>query len=253
LRVFTVSDIHLDYQENRNWFENLSLFDYKNDIIIIAGDVSDSLSILDKAFKNLKRRFSEVLFVLGNHELWVLRDKNINSFDKFFSVAEIVSGRGIVTKPFHYGSLSIIPLMSWYDYSFGMPSSDLKKTWMDYIACRWLGFNEESVNRYFLSMNEKNLEINNKIIISFSHFMPRIDIMPSFMPADRRILYPVLGTSLLESHIRRLGSDIHVYGHSHVNVEVKRDNILYINNAFGYPHETYITRKKLKCIYDLDN
>ena len=254
MRIFAVSDIHLDYKENQIWLDNLSFNDYQDDILILAGDVSDSLRILDSAFKTLRSRFREVLYVPGNHELWVLRDRNVNSFDKFIGVIEIASNRGILTKPFHCGSLSIVPLMGWYDYSLGPPSLDLKKKWMDYVACRWPGgLTEEEITRYFISMNEEHLGVENEIIISFSHFMPTINIMPSFIPPDKKILYPVLGTSLLEKQIRMLGSDIHIYGHSHVNMEVHKDGTLYLNNAFGYPHETYITRKKLVCVYESNN
>lgn len=41
-----------------------------------------------------------------------------------------------------------------------------------------------------------------------------------------------------------------VYGHSHINRQVFKDNTMYINNAFGYPDETQITAKELKCVFE---
>jgi len=73
--------------------------------------------------------------------------------------------------------------------------------------------------------------------------------MPHYIPADKRMLYPVLGSSLLEAQLRVLDSKLHVYGHSHVNRQVRIDGVTYINNAFGYPNETRITAKQLLCIY----
>jgi Icc-related predicted phosphoesterase len=108
----------------------------------------------------------------------------------------------------------------------------------------------DEITRHFISMNVPLLNTTNKLIISFSHFMPRIDIMPDFIPLFQRRLYPVLGSSLLEQQIRKLGSHIHVYGHSHVNRFIEKDGVTYINNAFGYPYETAITAKKLLCIYE---
>lgn len=93
------------------------------------------------------------------------------------------------------------------------------------------------------------IEIRKSLFISFSHFLPRIDLMPYFIPCSKRKLYSVLGTILLEKQIRKLGSKIHVYGHSHINNQIMKDNTLYLNNAFGYPYETQITAKELKCIY----
>jgi predicted phosphodiesterase len=74
--------------------------------------------------------------------------------------------------------------------------------------------------------------------------------MPSFIPPEKRIVYPALGTILLEKQIQRLHSSIHVYGHTHVNQQVTKDGTSYINNAFGYPSETRITAKNLKMIVD---
>lgn len=41
--------------------------------------------------------------------------------------------------------------------------------------------------------------------------------MPFFIPPKYREIYCVLGSSIIESQIRNLKSNIHVYGHSHVN------------------------------------
>jgi len=66
---------------------------------------------------------------------------------------------------------------------------------MDFEACRWpenLGLCE--ITSYFVALNESSLHIRNQTVISFSHFLPRIDIMPNFIPQEKRILYPALGT-----------------------------------------------------------
>ena len=74
--------------------------------------------------------------------------------------------------------------------------------------------------------------------------------MPSYIPFAKMVLYPVLGTTLLEKQIRRLGSNIHIYGHTHVNANVVKDNIRYINNAFGYPYEHHIAAKEMLCVWE---
>jgi Icc-related predicted phosphoesterase len=102
----------------------------------------------------------------------------------------------------------------------------------------------------FAEMNERKLNTTNRTVISFSHFVPRIDVMPSYFSKERRVLYPVLGTELLEKQIRSLRPAIHVYGHSHVNRRVPIEGVCYINNAFGHPGETRITAKQLLCIWE---
>ena len=43
MRVFALSDIHIDYHENEQWLSRLSSMDYQEDILILAGDVTDNL------------------------------------------------------------------------------------------------------------------------------------------------------------------------------------------------------------------
>ncbi len=252
MRVFAVSDVHIDYIENRKWLFGISGNDFKDDILILAGDITNNISVTIKALVYLKKCFREVLFIPGNHDIWVNHsNNNRNSIDNFELLKKISANCGIKMEPFHFNGLSIVPLLGWYDYSFGQPSRKIYDIWIDYAACEWpAGYNEKSITDHFISLNEPFLNVKNDFIISFSHFVPRIDVMPSFIPIHKRILYPVLGTDLLEKQIRRLGSKIHIYGHSHVNTRGFIGNIEYINNAYGYPSETIITAKKLLKIYD---
>lgn len=251
MRVFAVSDIHIDYSENKHWMLNLSNIDYQQDILILGGDVSDKLSLLELCFSELARKFKKVLFVHGNHELWVSREKSFDSMQKFHKVCEIALDNEIVLEPFTEDELSIVPLQSWYDFSFAKPSEQLLKVWGDFHSCRWPNeISCEVITAYFLDRNRPCLDIKNKTLITFSHFLPRIDLMPEYIPERFRYIYPVLGTNLLEEQVRLLNPDIHVYGHSHVNRKVLLDGIQYINNAFAYPSEKVISNKNLYCIYE---
>ena len=44
--------------------------EYRQDVILVAGDVSDSLDTLEKTLQLLAAAFKAVFFVTGNHELW---------------------------------------------------------------------------------------------------------------------------------------------------------------------------------------
>jgi predicted phosphodiesterase len=251
MRVFAVSDIHIDYLENRNWLFGLSADDYREDILILAGDISDKLDLLEQCFRSLSTKFLKVLFVPGNHELWVSRDGISSSINKYKHICEMAESCGISMQPFHVDSLSIIPLLSWYDFSFASPGPKLLDTWIDFRACVWPDqLQPLGVTKYFLEKNECHLNLTNKTLISFSHFLPRIDLMPSYIPQAYHYIYPVLGSELLETQIRILKPDIHVYGHSHVNRHLTMEGVQYINNAFGYPSEDRIAKKQLLCIYE---
>lgn len=251
MRVFAISDIHIDFDENYKWFNSISDYDYKDDILILAGDIIDKISEIDRAFKIIRSKFSRIAYVPGNHDLWIDSNEIKDSIDKFNIIKKSASDNGIDMEPVNIGELSIVPLLGWYDYTFGNPVDELMNSWSDYIACKWPeNYDVTDITLYFVSLNESFLNIKNSFIISFSHFLPRIDVMPSYIPDKKRILYPVFGTTLLEKQIRKLGSNIHIYGHSHLNMQITLDNIIYINNAYGYPYEKRITAKKLKCIYE---
>jgi predicted phosphodiesterase len=252
MRLFALSDIHVDYEVNARWVANISSADYHDDVLILAGDVTDKLPLLDWCLCTLASRFKKVLFVPGNHDLWVVNEGCVKtSLQKFDDVAAVVESSGASMRPFRERSVSIVPLLGWYDYSFGEPSEELRSIWMDYRACRWPGgFREKEIAMYFAGLNNRHAGAIADKVITFSHFLPRIDLMPQFIPQKNTLLYPVLGTTRLEQQLRLLNPSIHIYGHSHVNRNVTINGITYINNAFGYPHETRITSKRLVCILE---
>lgn len=251
MRVLAISDIHADYKENELWLMELSSFDYQSDILILGGDITDDLLLLDRCFYSLSKKFMKILFVPGNHELWVIRGDISTSLQKFKRVCEIAEDRGICLNTHSIGSLSIVPLLGWYDFSFGAPCSRITSEFMDFHACKWPNeFSIPAVAEYMIDKNNSSLTVTNETVISFSHFLPRIDVMPDYIPPEFRYIYPVLGSVLIEKQVRKLNSQIHIYGHSHVNQQIEIEGIRYINNAFGYPSETRIAKKNLITIYN---
>ena len=247
MRVFAVSDLHVDFDDNARWLDGLSEHDYRQDVLILAGDIADSIRLIEWGLSLLVRRFAAVLYVPGNHELWIGRgvdDASETSLQRFARVCQMADACGATTEPFTRGALSIVPLFGWYDYSVGEPGPELRRRWRDFRACRWPdGFEVRDVTAHFLSLNERALTTSNQRVLSFSHFMPRADLLP--VRPDRLVLHPVLGAAGIDEQVRRLGATLHVYGHSHVNRRLTRDGVIYVNNAFGYPSEAHYTAKQL--------
>jgi predicted phosphodiesterase len=252
MRVFALSDIHVDYDENGQWVRDLSPSEFVDDILILAGDVSDSAARLRFCLETLTRKFRKVLCIPGNHDLWVIRDREPKtSLDKFAEVVQIATESGASMERFACDGLSIIPLLGWYDYSFGAPSEALKSAWMDFHACRWPeGFEAADVAAHFAGLNDLSTPASEGMVITFSHFLPRIDVMPGAIPLEGRWLFPVLGTTRLDMQLRTVGAKLHIYGHSHLQRRVQLDGVTYVNNAFGYPHETWITSRGLLCVHE---
>ena len=251
MRVHALSDLHLEYADNRLWLSSLSADDYQDDVLILAGDLAASERWLSVGFAALTTRFRHVLYVPGNHELWIEpHQRGITSFERFESVRIQAREHGIATSTMDFDGLTIVPLFGWYDYSFGMPSDELQSRWADYRECYWPSdITSSEITGRFTSLNEVDIR-RDGVVITFSHFLPRIDLMPATMPEHMRYLYPVLGTTALDAQLRQAGSSIHVYGHSHLNRDIALEGTRYVNNAFGYPRESHIAAKQLRCIYE---
>ena len=247
MRLFALSDLHVDYEANFKWVRNLSRIDYRDDVLMVAGDVTHHQSQLAACLDTLVARCRNVLFVPGNHDLWVWgEEREQTSLHKFARVVATVEASGAVMRPSWYGQTLIVPLLGWYDYSFGAPSEELRQMWMDYRACRWPEeFEVEDVAAHFAGLNRELAPAAASRVITFSHFLPRVDLVPAFVPARHRVLDPVLGSTRLERQLRQLGSTLHVYGHSHINRRVRLDGVTYVNNAFGYPSESGMTAREL--------
>lgn len=252
MRVFALSDVHIDYPENKRWLSKMSHWDYQDDWLLLAGDISDRLSLLAQCFNIVQRNFAKVLFVPGNHDLWIKREPFATSIDKYHAVLALAQEHGLDCQQISNERLSCVAIHGWYDYSFGQPSEQLKTAWVDYRACRWPeGYTEQTICDYFLTQNLAPIANRDPkhTVITCSHFLPRIDVMPNFIPHKHRIVYPVLGSIKIDAALRQHNPSIHVYGHSHVNVDTTIGGVRYLNNAFAYPQEKRIARKRLKCIY----
>src|SRR6202007_1195330 len=127
MRIHALSDLHIDYDENARWVANLSIAEYQDDVLILAGDVTDTRRLFEWCLSTLAKRFYKVLFVPGNHDLWVAReDHGKNSLQKFDDICAVVESSGASMQAFCEQDVSIIPVLGWYDYSFGEPSEELK-------------------------------------------------------------------------------------------------------------------------------
>src|SRR5215475_5863203 len=71
MRIFAISDLHMDFAENRRRLLQVSPMSYLEDVLVVAGDVADDLRIIDWTLRKLRSQFSQVFYVPGNHELWV--------------------------------------------------------------------------------------------------------------------------------------------------------------------------------------
>jgi hypothetical protein len=87
-------------------------------------------------------------------------------------------------------------------------------------------------------------------VISFSHFLPRRDLLPAAERLRFKGLPKVAGCAALDQQIRHLKSCVHVFGHSHINCDRVIDGVRYVQNPLRYPRERTNTDFPVKIIAD---
>jgi hypothetical protein len=238
MRIYALSDLHTDFKENLSLLERVPADIYKESVLIVAGDIADTFESIGNTLRLLRSKFLRIFYVPGNHELWV-RQEASDSVEKFFRILELCDILNIQTKPAKVEDRWIVPLFSWYAPGFDANESgddSELKDWADFHFCNW----RESIGKvseFFLKMNEPNIKPYDGPVISFSHFLPRRDLLPATEKLKFKNLPKVAGCLALEDQIRRLRSSVHVFGHSHINCDRVIDGVRYVQNALRYPRE----------------
>jgi 3',5'-cyclic AMP phosphodiesterase CpdA len=52
------------------WVRALSPSAFQHDAVILAGDISDQMAVLEETFRYFTAKFKHVFFTPGNHDLW---------------------------------------------------------------------------------------------------------------------------------------------------------------------------------------
>ena len=126
MRLFAISDLHLGSPANREALAGLGY--YREDWLIVAGDVAESFRRIGEGFAALSSRFAKVVWTPGNHELWTLPglDEGLRGAERYLALIELARGHGILTPEDSWpvftgagGPVRIAPIFALYDYSFG--------------------------------------------------------------------------------------------------------------------------------------
>ncbi|MFN8641211.1 MAG: metallophosphoesterase [Candidatus Binatia bacterium] len=125
MKLYAISDLHLGSAVNRQAFASLT--DHRDDWLILAGDVGETLEHLELAVRLAVRRFAKVLWVPGNHELWTLsaaRDA-ARGHEKYLQLVHLCRSYGVLTPEDPFATWPGAPephaialLFLLYDYSF---------------------------------------------------------------------------------------------------------------------------------------
>lgn len=259
-RVFALSDLHTDYADNMKLLEAMP--QRPDDVILLAGDISHDLDIVRKTFELFLSKFRFVFYCPGNHDLWITEKDSVSgkedlsdSLQKLDRLLALCDSLGVITKPQSVGGgIFIVPMLSWYEPDFDKDPSishptlqrkPYERLMRDFRSCKWpagLSASNASLSRLFDALNGQLPDTSgHNIVISFSHFLPR----PDLLPEKRFLFYPPLakavGSLALGDRVRKLRPSAHVFGHTHHAWCAELDGTLFMQAAVAYPRER--TRK----------
>jgi 3',5'-cyclic AMP phosphodiesterase CpdA len=134
-RLLAISDLHVGFAANRDFVESLRP-QSDDDWLVVAGDVGEIMAHVEWALTTLKERFSTVVWVPGNHELWTMPSDpcSLRGVSRYELLVATGRRLGVVTPEDEYpvfggsdGPVLIVPLFLLYDYTFVPPGASSKE------------------------------------------------------------------------------------------------------------------------------
>lgn len=227
MRLLIMSDLHLDKNSmysGRNLLPELieKIKEKNPDLILIAGDISNFASDSLKIIRVIEEGSGvKVLFVPGNHDMWV--DINESSEDVYNLFKEDPSS--LIGRPYHLNDKYVIVAdMGWYDYSLAPATipyhtmkSRKKTLWMDSKYVRFSEPDDKVYSRIHKSLEKQLKEVADKKVIFMNHFVPYQDFV-SFKKDDAEwnLCNGFMGSSRLGELLDSFPNVEHViFGHTH--------------------------------------
>ncbi|MEW2395147.1 metallophosphoesterase [Streptomyces sp. NPDC046862] len=255
-RLLAVSDLHLSYEENRQWLDRLRP-GTDEDWLLVAGDVAERTTDIAAALDVLSRRFAKVVWVPGNHELWTVDDDpvRLRGEARYRHLVDVCRSLEVVTPEDPYpvwrgpdGPVAVAPLFLLYDYTFrpegaatkeqalerayeaGVVCSDEFQLSPDPYADResWCRARVDETERRLTALDPGTATV-------------LVNHWPLVREPTRVLWYPEFalwcGTErTADWHVRFRAAAV-VYGHLHIPRTTVHDGVRFEEVSVGYPRE----------------
>ena len=125
MKLFALADLHLGHPANREALPRLPA--HPDGWLILAGDVGETERHMNLAFDSLQKKFAQIVWVPGNHELWSVASEGValRGALRYERFVELCRARGVITPEDAYRvvevdgtTVRLVPMFLLYDYSF---------------------------------------------------------------------------------------------------------------------------------------
>ena len=261
MKLYAISDLHLDHKENREALAHMPA--QPDDWLILAGDICATVDQLDEVLAHFCKLFAHVIWVPGNHELWVTQRMGFTSSLHKYEQLIAVCRKHKVSNPEddfpvyrgEGGDHVIAPLNLLYDYSFRpdhvMAEDAIKWAMEDGILCQDERLIKPQPHQSMAHWCRERIQISAERLQAYSeteeklptvlvnHFPLRYDLV-----RIRRIPRFSIwcGTKASENWHLQYNAKVVVSGHLHVRATDYKDGVRFEEVSLGYPRDWRTSR-----------
>lgn len=255
-RVFVCSDLHVDKDGQIGWCASIDPHRFRDDVLLVAGDVGDTVNAIRQGLRELKAKFRRVFYVPGNHDLWLrpgLEDAEYpDSICKLLTLFDLCDDLGVEMAPAEVArGMFVVPLLSWYNYHYdeydptpGRLHFDAFAKWPVHNLGAWelmLKLNVAHVRPYKRAPDDR--------VFTLSHFLPYAGLPYPKASCSAPEMAKAVGCTAIGEQADAVGSDMHAFGHTHMNEDSKMPGgrgarvVQYAIESTGAADEIY-------CVFD---
>jgi 3',5'-cyclic AMP phosphodiesterase CpdA len=254
VNLWAISDLHVGYEENRRAVEAID--PRPDDWLILAGDTGETPAHLDFVLKTLTPRFAQIIWTVGNHDLWTPGSlpEERRGVAHYERLVRLCRSYGVLTPEDPYAVFpgdgprtAIVPTFVLYDYSFrpaNVAEADAV-AWAAETGVRcadedlldpspypsrqaWCAARlEYTTHRLDAIPPDTRIVLVNHWPLRYEHGepprIPRFSIW--------------CGTRTTEDWHRRYAIDTVIYGHLHLRSSKRRDGVAFEEVSLGYPRQ----------------
>lgn len=255
MKLYAISDLHIGHPANAQALTEMPA--HPDDWLILAGDIGETTGHLDTAFRLLKQRFAQLIWVPGNHELWTLPQRETTrGAAKYSALVDVCKRHGVLSPEDPYAIWPhpdhphlIAPLFLLYDYSFcpdGMsPSQAVDWAKEHGLVCtdEEVLFSDPYPSRVAWCHARVKLTETRLTRAVAEHRLPTVLINHFPLRRDQAILPRIprfsiwCGTRKTEDWHLRFGASAVVYGHLHIRQRSVLDGVRFCEVSLGYPRQ----------------
>jgi len=264
--IHAISDPHCEAPANMDWLRRLPACPLHT--VVVAGDLAVDISQIEQAFRLFLSKYKHVFYCFGNHECWVSKKgPYADSLAKIGAVRDLCRSLGVRTDTALVDGVWIVPVFGWYHSSWDTepdlaapPGERLRREpdaaadiSNDYVFCKWgdLENGSEALAERLDRENEawgswplppelvadaREAPGNRRRpIISFSHFLPRLELLPEKRFSMQPNLAKLMGSNWIQARVEQLRPDVHVFGHTHNCWDMRLNGTRYRSWPLGMP------------------